>query len=330
MRGLAFLLLLLAAIVVLDTPAARAQIAPLGRSPETRRETTTREVAPFRLGIVAPDRPEATLARVDPFRRHLAMTLERDVEVRLFADETELVGALAAGRIDYAPLTALGFARASRLCDCVEPLAAPRDADRSAGWRAVILARKALGPTRTEDLAKRRLAVSPAQAIGTRRLPLMLLDRAGLGGDAAPILVETDGPEAALRALMAGEADAALVWASPASDVDDGTGRGTLADFVARGEARTEDFVPVWTSPLLPLGPHTVRAALDEASKRSLREMLIQLDVDPDVYEAIERVHSGGFVRVGVPSYRPFVDLLTPPDPPSEDPQSTGGLPSKG
>jgi len=164
-------------------------------------------------------------------------------------------------------------------------------------------------------------------------LPLMLLERAGLAGEKAPSLVETDGPNAALRALMDGNADAALVWSSPAGDVETTPGRGTLAEFVARGEARAEDFVTVWTSPLLPLGPHTVRAALDEATKRSLREMLVQLDVDPDVYEAIERVHSGGFVRVGAPSYRPFVDLLTPPEPvdaPAEDPQSTGGLPSKG
>lgn len=333
MRGLALLLLFVVSIVALGTPATHAQIAPVGRSGETRPTGTAREAAPFRLGILAPGRPDAALAQVDPFRRHLAGTLRRDVVVRLFADETDLVGSLVAGRIDYAPLTALGFARASRLCDCVEPLAAPRDADRAAGWTAVILARRGGGPARVEDLAKRRLAVSPAEAIGTRRLPLMLLDRAGLGGATAPVLVETDGPNAALRTLMAGDADAALVWSSPTGEVETAPARGTLADFVARGEARAEDFVVVWTSPLLPLGPHTVRAALDEATKRSLREMLVQLDIDPDVYEAIERVHSGGFVRVGAPSYRPFVDLLTPPEPadvPAGEPQSTGGLPSKG
>jgi phosphonate transport system substrate-binding protein len=323
-----FALLLFALAVATATPAALAQLAPVGR-PEARGTVKVREVPPFRLGIVGAERPAAMLARVDPFRRHLAGTLGRDVAVTTFPDEAALTGALVAGRIDYAPLTALGFARASRLCDCVEPLAAPREADRAPGWHAVILANRTSGLSRAEDLAGKHLAVAPKAAIGTRRLPMMLLERAGLVADKAPLLVETAGPEAALRALVEGRADAALVWSSLAGEREEGWSRGTLAEAVARGTARAEDFTLVWSSPLLPLGPHTVRAALDEPTKRRLREMLVQLDIDPDVYEAIERDHAGGFVRVGAPSYRPFVDLLTPPEPPAAEP-ATDGQPSKG
>ncbi|MCE1234717.1 MAG: phosphate/phosphite/phosphonate ABC transporter substrate-binding protein [Hyphomicrobiales bacterium] len=300
----------LGVVLAFGAPAA-AQIAPIKGAGEG---ATTRATKPFRLGVLVGERREAGLRRVEPFRAHLAAALDRDVVAAPFETEAELVGALATGRIDYAPLSAIGYATAARLCDCVEPLAAPRDADRSAGWRAIVLVR-ADGPIRgVEDLAGRRLAVSRGVAIGTRRLPLMLLARAGLVGDRAPKPMETDGPAAALAALGEGRAEAALVWASGDGESAGAASRGTLAEAVARGAATASDVRTVWASPILPLGPHTVGVGLDERTKRRLREMLIELDADPDVYEAIERVHSGGFIRVGAPSYRPFVDLLTPKD----------------
>jgi len=331
MRRLPPFLLAVAGLVLAGIGVAAAQTTPPSGARERVRTTVTaRPPAPFRLGIVAVDRHEAALARVEPFRVRLAAVVERDVTVETFDDEAAVVGALAAGRLDYAPLSAIGYATATRLCDCVEPLAAPRDADRAPGWYAVVLARAADGPARVADLAGRRLAVAAATSIGTRRIPLAMLARAGASGDAAPMLVETTGPADAFRALLAGRADAALVWSSLEGEAEAGWSRGTLADFVARGEVRAEDFRVVWSSPVLPLGPHTVRASLGETEKRRLREMLIELDVDQDAYEAIERAHSGGFVRVGAPSYRPFVDLLTPPDPAPEAPSATGATPPRG
>lgn len=330
MRRLPSLVLAAAGLAVVGIGAAEAQTAPPAGARERVRATVDLRATPFRLGIVAGDRHEAALARVEPFRDRIASVLDRDVTAETFDDEASLVRALVTGHIDYAPLSAIGYATATRLCDCVEPLAAPRDADRAAGWSAVVLARVAGGPERVDDLAGRRLAVAPVTSIGARRIPLAMLERAGLTGAKAPSLVETAGPAEAFRALVEGRADAALAWSSLGDDAGPGPSRGTLADFVARGEVRAEDFRVVWSSPLLPLGPHTVRATLGETAKRRLREMLIELDTDPMIYEAIERTHSGGFVRVGAPSYRPFVELLTPPEPAPEEPASTGTMPPKG
>lgn len=318
--------LLLASLLLAGPSCALAQPATIGAPP---RPATARSVAPFRLGIAAAGRPESATARIEPFRARIASALDRPVEVVAFADERALVGAIASGRVDYAPLSAIGYATATRLCDCVEPLAAPRDADRAPGWHTVILAPAGRGVARLGDLAGRRLAISRDPAIGTRRLATMFLARAGLTGASAPVLVETDGPEAALAAALDGRADAAVVWSSLAGDPQEGWSRGTLADLVARGTVRAAQVALVWSSPSLPLGPHTVRATTDEATKRRLREMLIDLDADPDVYEAIERTHSGGFVRVGAPSYRPFVDLLAPAE---DEAGSTpaGAVPPKG
>lgn len=311
-------------------PAATAQMATIGPPAKAAAAADRAKVKPFRLGIVATSRPAAEVERVDPFRRELARVLDGEVSVTPFEDETALIGALVAGRIDYAPLSAMGYATAARLCGCVEPLAAPRDADRAPGWFAVVVVAAGGDVAKIGDLAGRRLAITEGDAIGTRRLPLMLLERTGLSGDDAVHLVETRGPSEALRALLDGRADAAVVWSSLDGDPQTGWSRGTIADFVARGEIAATQIKVVWTSPILPLGPHTVKADLDEARKRRLREMLIELDADPDVSEAIEPVHTGGFVRVGAPAYRPFVDLLTPPGEPEGTPETTGAAPPKG
>lgn len=316
-------LLVFAALVAAGPVAAGAQLVPIEKAPAARPPAETRNAPAFRVGFVAEGGRETAAARVEPFRLEVERALRRAVTAVPFANERALIEALAGGRVDYAPLSAIGYGIATRLCDCVEPLAAPRDEDRAAGWHTVILAPKRAGLARPEDLAGRRLAISRDPAIGTRRLALMLLERAGLAGDRAPTLVEVDGPAAALAAALDGRADAAVVWSSLEGEREDGWSRGTLTEAVAAGRVRADDVTLVWSSPLLPLGPHTVRATIDEPTKRRLREMLIGLDVDPDVYAAIERTHSGGFVRVGAPSYRPFVDLLTPADehaePPAED-----------
>lgn len=322
-------------VFAIATPAA-AQLSPIGAPNATpnkgvRGGERAGGPRPFRLGIVAAGRPDAATERVDPFRRHLATILDMPVTVAPFETEAALVGALVAGRVDYAPLSAIGFATAIRLCDCVEPLATPRDGDRAPGWFAIVIAKTGSGIGAIGDLATRRLAISRGEAIGTRRLPLMAIDRAGLsttGADGVH-LVETDGPTEALRALLDGRADAAVVWSSLDGARDDGWSRGPITDLVANEGLRAGDVQLVWSSPLLPLGPHTVKSDLDETSKRRLREMLIQLDADPDVADAIEPTHSGGFVRVGTPSYRPFVDLLTPPPPPGES-DATGTTAPKG
>lgn len=321
--------MLILALFALATPAA-AQLVEIGKAPKSDKSAKTRELRVLRLGLVAPVRREAALARVEPFRAHLAGSLDTSVTVQTFDDENALIAALVAGRVDYAPLSALGFAVASRRCGCVEPLAAPRAADRAPGWHAVVLGRPGAAPARVGELAGLKLAITEGDAIGTRRLPLMLLSRLGLVGDKAPVLVETAGPQEAMTALIEGRVDAAVVWSSLDGDPQEGWSRGTPAEMVAAGLAKPSDYRVVWSSPVLPLGPHTVRATLDEATKRRLRELLIQLDTDPELYEAIERENGGGFVRVGTPAYRPFIDLLAPDDAGSDKPQTTGTSPGRG
>lgn len=297
--------------------------------PVTRGRPRPRIEKPLRLGLVAPVRPEIAMDRIEPFRRRLAETLAGEVKAVTFADERLLIEALASGRVDYARLTATGYATAWTLCGCVEPLVAPRAADGTAGFRAAVVTRTGSPLAGLGDLAGRTLAISTEPALATRRLPLMVFAREGLTGERAPKLVEVAGPTDAVRALLAGRAEAAVVWSTLEGDPTEGWGRGTLHDLAARGEVSMPDIRVLWSSQVLPHGPQVVRANLDEGRKRRLRDMLIDLDeVDPDAYEAIEPLHAGGFLRIGHPAYVPWLPLVAPPpQPPSAPGTTTGSTP---
>lgn len=295
---------------------------------ETTDPARVEKARPLRLGIVAAHRPAEAIEKVEPFRLRLADTLGIDVRTQRYADERALVEAFAAGRVDYAPLSATGYAMASRLCGCLEPLAAPRAADGTAGWRIVVVVRTGSPLEKVGNLAGRRLAVSGEDSIGGRRLALRLLESQGVVGTAAPRLETVEGPRAAIDALLAGRVDAAVAWSTLEGDVAEGYGRGTLHDMVAAGVVSMTDVRVLWASQVLPHGPHAVRADLTEGRKRRLRDMLVDLDeVDPDAYDAIEPVFGGGFLRVGHPAYVPFVDLVTPRDDRPGAPGTTGTTP---
>lgn len=285
-------------------------------APVLRSKTRLQQQRPLHIGITAPARPEVALDRIEPFRRRLADTLAGEVMVDAFADERRLAEALANGRVDYARLSASGYATAWGLCGCVEPLAAPRASDGTAGYRAAIVTKRGGAIKTLADLGGKTLAISVEPALATRRLPLMALAHEGLSGDKGPKLLDVPGPEEAVRALLAGRAEAAVVWTTLEGDPTEGWGRGTLHDLAVRNEVRMPDIGVVWSSPVLPHGPQTVRSSLDEGRKRRLRDMLVELDeVDPEAYEAIEPVFGGGFLRIGHAAYGTWLKLVQPEAP---------------
>lgn len=292
--------------------------------PVQRAKVKTQTQRPLHIGIVAPARQEVALDRVEPFRRRMAATLGAEVIADAFVDERRLAEALATGRVDYARLTASGYATAWALCGCVEPLAAPRASDGTAGYRAAIVTKRDAPIKTIKDLSGRTLAASVEPALATRRLPLMALAQEGLAGDKGVRLVDVAGPEEAVRALVAGRAEAAIVWTTLEGDPTEGWGRGTLRDLAAKGAIHVADLRVVWSSPVLPHGPQAVRGSLDEGRKRRLRDMLVDLDeVDPEAYEAIEPAFGGGFLRIGHAAYGTWLKLVQPePKPASEEPKT--------
>lgn len=266
------------------------------------------------VGVVAPQGTVPSPERYEPFRLALASELGTSVDITVFRTGQDLIDAAQARRIDYGVYTASTYAAAWRQCGCIEPLAVPRSVDGSAGVRSILVVRNDSGYKTPADLKGKILAAPPAPSIAGRLVPFAEL--AAKGSDPETLFARIDpaaGPDAAIAALLDRSVDAAIAWSTLEGDPADGYDRGTLHDLVARRILDMHAIRIVWTSGLIPNGPHAVNSDLAPAVKARLREVLINLvDAHPDAYDAIEPNFGGGFVPIGHAAFLPLLRLVTP------------------
>jgi phosphonate transport system substrate-binding protein len=299
-----------------QTIRAAAAVLALALSTTVARADWREDVKVLRIGFIASSGPAADIARLEPFRAYMESRLALPVELVPATSESSLIDAQASARVQYAIDSAAGYASAAALCRCVEPLMLPAALDGSRGFHAILLVR-ADNPAQTaQDTAGARLALSAADSVAGRLLPLKEFAAAGI--DPAThfsALFESPGPVDAVRALLDGRADAALAWSSLAGDAATGYSFGVLTTLVADGTMSMDQVRIVWQSPLIPFGPHAVRSDMPEEEKAAIREALTALSAEaPDVLDAVDPTAygGGGFVPAAAADYAPLAALVAP------------------
>jgi phosphonate transport system substrate-binding protein len=257
------------------------------------------QIGTFRIGMVAQPGAGRTVLGLSRIKEAFSRVLAMPVEVFVARDLPALIDAQTNARIDYAVYPTTAYAITSRLCACVEPIAAAIGEDGSTGLRAVLIARSARAAD-LSNLAGLRIAYPPAGAV-----PGSLLAAGGPYGidlsAAGAALVETDGAAGAERLFLDGAVDGILGWepASPAGQPSDGT----QVRLTAAG-ADPASLSVLWRSEPLRYGPHAIRRGLDPEVKAALVPFLTGLrDVMPDVYDLLETQHGGGFMPVSQEDY---------------------------
>lgn len=290
-----------------------AGIAALVLTGAAAAQTWRDEIPTLRIGVLAGTNQAYTLVRLEPFRAYLADRLGIAVEIVPGYDYPALIAAQTNAGIQVTFLSSTAYATARAACDCVEPLVIPATPDGDTGYHAVMIA-PAIGPVRDLDtLAGHRLAVSSADSLAGRLLPLRLFADAGMGEDRYE-LVPRDAPEAAVAALAAGEADAALAWSSMTGNAATGYRSGVLAQMVAAGTLVMADIRVVWQSPEIPNPPLVVQAALPDDFKTALRNAMVELrTADPAALDAIDRTYGGGYRPATSTDFADLVALFERP-----------------
>lgn len=267
----------------------------------------------FRIGVVAGSNPAYRMRQVEPFRKYMETRLGVPVELVPATDFAGLIDAQASGRISYAVYSASAFATADVRCRCVEPLAVPKAPGGALGFYSILVVR-ATGPITTlADAKGASLAYTSGPSVAGHLVPFAALAAAG----AAPAnhfsaLQPFDDPEAALRALLRGEADVAVSWSSLYGDVGEGYDRGVFRKLVAAGEMAMTDIRIVWKSPLIPYGPHAVRRDLPDDLKLLLKQALLDLaGADLSALDAIDRDGGVGFAEVDAALYAVVRQVVT-------------------
>lgn len=275
------------------------------------------DIKVLRVGFIASSAPAADIARLEPFRAYLEARAGLPVELIPSTTMGGLVEAESSSRVQYAIMSASGYATAEVACKCVEPLAEPAAFDGSRGFHAVLLAR-ADSPIQTlADTDGARLALSAPDSVTGRLLPMKAFAAAGINPAAHfAALFEAPGPVDAVAALFDGRADLAAAWSSLAGDPAAGYSFGVLTDMVAEGTLAADQVRVVWQSDLIPFGPHVVRSDLPADLKAILRDALTAMAAEaPDVLDAVDNASygGGGFVAVTAADYAQIAALVAPP-----------------
>jgi phosphonate transport system substrate-binding protein len=280
------------------------------------------EVAVLRVGYVATDDPVAMATRLEPFRAYLSGRIALPVELVPLATYGALIDETSAGRVQYAILSAAAFAALQDTCNCAEPLAVPAAYDGSIGYASILLSR-ADGPVTSLAAAEgKRLALSGDDSVAGRLVPIHELAGAGVDVNAYFSDVRTvPGPEAAVTAVLSGDADVAAGWSSLNGDASAGYSFGLLTRMVIDGRLTMDQVRVIWRSPLIPFGPHAVRTDLPSELKLLLADALFDMaTVAPDVLDAVDRsgYGGGGFVAVDPGAYAVLAGLMrTAPEAPA-------------
>jgi len=267
------------------------------------------ETGTFRIGVVMQGGSAQAARRLEGFRALAAEALSMPVEIFPARDASALIDAMATSRIEYGVFSALGYATAFEMCECIEPLAAPVNGDGAAGVRSVLIADTAK-VTRIAGLADVPIAFGPENSLAGDFLP-----SAGFRWQGKPLsgsgldLVPVETTQQSLRLLADGEVGAAFLWeyVRPGSASVFADGPRAYLD-----ELSPDGYAALWHSEPVRFGPHAVRRNLPAEAKSALRRLLLRLArSDPSVYERVSPDLSGGFEATVADEYRSAAALVS-------------------
>ncbi|MCB1489934.1 MAG: phosphate/phosphite/phosphonate ABC transporter substrate-binding protein, partial [Bauldia sp.] len=227
-----------------------------------------------------------------------------------------LIEAQASDRVDYAIYSATSFATAVAQCDCVTAIAAPIAADGALGFHSILLSASGSGITSLADARGKRIALTGAGSVAGRLIPEQAFTEEGI--DPADYFSEVKtvaDPEAAIRALLAGEVDVAVAWSSLTGDAASGYDFGALTQMVGEDDLSMYRVRIIWQSRLIPFGPHAVRSDLPEDLRSLLTHSLAAMArSDPAALDAVDRQSfgGGGFATPDPSLYTVVMELVQP------------------
>lgn len=241
-------------------------------------------LATLRIGMVAHPATGVAIDGAEQIEKAFSNATGLTTEIFVARDFAAMIEAQARGRIDYGIYSAAAYATARLACGCLEPIVAPIGTDGTTGIRAVLVRRRD-GTSRPEAVATVPGDVSHWLAI-TR-----LADE--VGGER---LITAENASQAEAMFVSGDVGGIIGWVPSRP----GSGRegGTLARLEEAG-VRQEIIEIAWESEQLRYGPHAVRSDMPAATRKAIVDFLIILhDTQPDVFQHLEPLRQGGFVRV--------------------------------
>lgn len=266
----------------------------------------------FRIGLLGGENEADRLRNNECMRAQLQERLGVPVELFPAPDYAGVIQGLVARQLDFAGLGASAYA-AIYLQDpeAVEPVFVSAEADGSTGYVAVMYTRADSGITSLEDMRGRSLAYADPNSASGYLIPRFELSRMGIND--AEYFSNTGfggGHEQAVIAVLQGQYDAGVTWASGQGDPAEGYTRGNLRRMIENGLLNMADLRIIWTSPLIPNGPWVVRKDMPVEAREIVVDWMANLHAnDIDCYRAVTAGDGQGQVPVTHEFFEGIVEM---------------------
>ncbi len=269
------------------------------------------KITEFRIGILGgeneADRLRNNQCLADRFEKLLG------VPVKLFpaADYAGTIEGLKGGNLDYAELGASGYSAVYLSAPgAVEPVLTTKQTDGATGYYSVMVARADSGIECLEDMKGKRMGFADPNSTSGYLVPSVAFDEMGL--DQREFFASTQfsgGHEQNVLAVLNGDVDGGVTWASGVGEWEEGYTSGNLRKMVDKGMVDMSDLVQIWKSPLIPNGPVVLRKSLSaDIKQKVVASLKAMVSDDAECFYSAMHGQNAGFVDVNHDFYKTIVE----------------------
>ena len=264
-------------------------------APATAQDAPDLGITEFRIGILGGENEADRLRNNQCLADRFEALLGVPVSMFPAADYAGVLEGLLGGTLDYAELGAAGYAGIYiEDPDAVTPLLTTNQIDGSMGYSSVMVARSDSDIESLADMEGRALGYADPNSTSGYLVPRVSFIAEGI--DEASYFASTQfsgGHEQNVLAVINGDIDGGVTWASGVGSFEDGYTSGNLRRMIDNGLLNMADLRQIWQSPLIPNGPIVVRSDLPELVQEAVMGSLLTLPIEDQ--ECFYRSFAGDF-----------------------------------
>jgi|DEB19_MinimDraft_3_1074340.scaffolds.fasta_scaffold46270_2 phosphonate transport system substrate-binding protein len=247
-----------------------------------------------KYGVIPVETQSNTVKGMDAFIKHAEKETGVKWELYTASDYSGVMNALIAKQVHLSWLS--GFSYCQTRMDSkggVEPLVAAMEPDGTMGYNAVIVV-KAESPYKTIDDLKGKVVARTDPLSGSGYLiPTAAFRAMGKPVDEYFKSPLSGGHPQSVLGVLKGTYDAAFTWTSKDDNI------GNIRQMMNKGLLKREQIRIIWTSPILPSPPVTIRTDLPPAMRNDLEKLFTELqNHDVKLAEAVAQGRTKGMVPI--------------------------------
>lgn len=264
----------------------------------------------FRIGYL-PDEPAAeTLARNECMIPYYEAALGVPAKQFTFNDNAGAIEAFLGGNLDMIWFGSSAYSSVEiEKPGWAAPIMTRVQPTGDIGYYSVMIARKDSDITSVAEMDGKHFAFGdPDSTSGTLVPSVVLPEELGKPIDQHFGQVSFSGShEATVLGVLNGDYDAGVTWVSGVGEWSEGYTSGQLNTMVRKGVLNMDDIVQIWSSALIPNGPHTVPSTFPTGGSVALLGM--QKWIHENDKECSEN-HTNGEVKGWIPVDSSFYDAI--------------------